>query len=269
MHRISQLMSTPVTRSSGSEREHTRALSPTCLFPSLACGALDGDSSFECCSVDPLTGSHLTCRRSPRLLTNGYYIWTEDSFFCDDEGHLTLRPSQTSVMYKENLIRIFRKKKRSRHSLSSLFHASTSKSWLHGRIFGDAESSSSEDIWLEQLGRPDDYHCNESAGEASSSSLTGDWVSEELGTESKATLSPRCSASPSLQEVPQDSALQSQLMTAAEHFPKNSLDHSKTHFLQEASFQAILLAACLIFSACARLCEAGLCRDTHPRKNFK
>ncbi|XP_075406687.1 transmembrane protein 71 [Tenrec ecaudatus] len=258
MHRISQRMSTPVTRSSGSEREHTRALSPTCLFPSLACGTLDGDSSFECCSIDPLTGSHLTCRRSPRLLTNGYYVWTEDSFFCDDEGHMTLSPTQTSVMYKENLVRVFRKKKRSRHSLSSLFRPRTSKSWLPGRIFGDAESSSSEDIWLEQLGRPDDYHCNESAGEAGSSSLTGDWVSAELWAQSRATISPRSSASPSLQEVPQDSALQSQLMRAPEHFPKNSLDHSKTHFLQEASFQVILLAACFIFSVCARWFLGGI-----------
>ncbi|PNI33633.1 TMEM71 isoform 3, partial [Pan troglodytes] len=40
-------------------------------------------------------------------------------------------------MYKENLVRIFRKKKRIRHSFSSLFNLSTSKSWLHGSIFGD------------------------------------------------------------------------------------------------------------------------------------
>ncbi|ELK38134.1 Leucine-rich repeat-containing protein 6 [Myotis davidii] len=54
---------------------------------------------------DPLTGSYLPCRRSPRLLTNGYYIWTEDSFLCDRDGNITLSPSQTSVMYRENSVR--------------------------------------------------------------------------------------------------------------------------------------------------------------------
>lgn len=120
MYRDSPLMSTPVANDSRSDEGPSGKLSPTCLFPSFTCDFLDGDSSFECCSIDPLTGSHYICRRSPRLLTNGYYIWTEDSFFCDPDGHITLNPSQTSVMYKENLVRIFRKKKRTHRSLSSL-----------------------------------------------------------------------------------------------------------------------------------------------------
>lgn len=77
---------------------------PSSLF-SFACDFLDGDSSFECCPVDLLTGSHVTCRRSPRLLSNGYYIWTEDSFLCGEDGNITLSPPQTSVLYKENLVR--------------------------------------------------------------------------------------------------------------------------------------------------------------------
>ncbi|PNJ09170.1 TMEM71 isoform 9, partial [Pongo abelii] len=99
MYRISQLMSTPVASSSRLEREYAGELSPTCIFPSFTCDSLDGDHSFECRSIDPLTGSHYTCRRSPRLLTNGYYIWTEDSFLCNKDGNITLNPSQTSVMY--------------------------------------------------------------------------------------------------------------------------------------------------------------------------
>ncbi|KAI2551347.1 transmembrane protein 71, partial [Homo sapiens] len=99
MYRISQLMSTPVASSSRLEREYAGELSPTCIFPSFTCDSLDGYHSFECGSIDPLTGSHYTCRRSPRLLTNGYYIWTEDSFLCDKDGNITLNPSQTSVMY--------------------------------------------------------------------------------------------------------------------------------------------------------------------------
>lgn len=163
MYRISQLMSTPVASqcSSGSKRECTGQLSPSCIFPSLTCDFLESDSSFECCSIDPLTGPHFTCRRSPRLLTNGYYVWTEDSFLWDKDGSMTLSPPQTSVLYKENLVRIFRKKKRIRRPLASLFNLSTSKSWLRGSIFGDADSSLSEDIWLEDVRRLDMHHYND------------------------------------------------------------------------------------------------------------
>lgn len=77
---------------------------PSSLF-SFARDFLDGDTSFECCSVDLLTASHFACRRSPRLLSNGYYTWTEDSFLCDKDGNITLSPPQTSVLYKENLVR--------------------------------------------------------------------------------------------------------------------------------------------------------------------
>uniref|UniRef100_A0A2I3GAE3 Transmembrane protein 71 n=1 Tax=Nomascus leucogenys TaxID=61853 RepID=A0A2I3GAE3_NOMLE len=146
MYRISQLMSTPVA----SKCRRTVILCSLFLL-SFTCDSLDGDHSFKCRSIDPLTGSHYTCRRSPRLLTNGYYIWTEDSFLCDKDGNITLNPSQTSVMYKENLVRIFRKKKRIRHPFSSLFNLSTSKSWLHGSIFGDIDSFPSEDNWLEGI----------------------------------------------------------------------------------------------------------------------
>ncbi|XP_064332903.1 transmembrane protein 71 isoform X4 [Camelus dromedarius] len=197
MYRISQLMSTPVATkysSPWSEKQDAGEPSPTCIFPSFLSDFLDGDSSFECCSTDPLTGSHFTCRRSPRLLTNGYYIWTEDSFLCEKDGHVTLSPSQTSVLYKENLVRVFRKKKRTRRSFSSLFNLSASESWLHGSIFGDVDSSPSEDIWLEGVRRLDTNHHNA----------------------------------------------------------------IETSLLQEVSFQAILLAACLIISAYARWFLGGI-----------
>ncbi|KAF6323802.1 transmembrane protein 71 [Rhinolophus ferrumequinum] len=159
MYRISQVMSTPVASSSRSQIERAGELSSTCIFPSFACDFLDGDVSFDCCSIDSLTG--LACRRSPRLLTNGYYLWTEDSFLCDKDGNITLSPPQTSVTYKENLVRIFRKKKRIRRSFSSFFNLSASKSWLHGSIFDDVDFSPNEDISLEGVSRLDTHHCNE------------------------------------------------------------------------------------------------------------
>ncbi|XP_012578386.1 PREDICTED: transmembrane protein 71 [Condylura cristata] len=237
MYRLSQVMSTPVasTRSSrpGSEREYSGEVSSTCIFPSFACEYLDGDSPFECCSFDALSGSYLACRRSPRLLTNGYYIWTENSFFCDKDGNITLSPSQTSVLYKENLVRIFRKKKRIRRPFSSLFDLSASESWLCDSIFGETDSSPSEDLWLEGVRRLDTHHCNENRGNVDCS-LTNDGDLEKSDTEF-------VKASPSHIESP-----------TSEHFPGNLWDHSKTSLLREISFQVILLLACLIISACAR-----------------
>ncbi|KAL4671144.1 hypothetical protein H8959_003853 [Pygathrix nigripes] len=256
MYRISQLMSTPVASSSRLERECAGELSPRCIFPSFTCDSLDGDYSFECSSIDPLTGSHYICRRSPRLLTNGYYIWTEDSFLCDKDGNITLNPTQTSVMYKENLVRIFRKKKRIRHPFSSLFNLSTSKSWLHGSIFCDVDSSPSEDNWLEGIKRLDTDHCNGNADGLHCSSPTDDWESGKMNAESAIT----SSSSHIISQPPGGNthclSPQSQL-TASERFQENSSDHSETSLLQEVFFQAILLAVCLIISACARILEAA------------
>lgn len=235
--------------SSRLERECAGELSPTCIFPSFTCDSLDGDHSFECSSVDPLTGSHYICRRSPRLLTNGYYIWNEDSFLCNKDGNITLNPSQTSVMYKENLVRIFRKKKRIRHPFSSLFNLSTSKSWLRGSIFCDVDSSPSEDNWLEGIKRLDTDHCNGNDG--LHCSLTDDWESGKMNAESVITSSSSHIVSQPPGGNTHSLSPQSQL-TASERFQENSSDHSETSLLQEVFFQTILLAVCLIISACAR-----------------
>ncbi|XP_062936089.1 transmembrane protein 71 isoform X3 [Cynocephalus volans] len=258
MYRMSQLMSTPVASkcSSWLKKEHTRELSPACIFPSFACDFLDGDGSLECCSTDPMTGAHYPCRRSSRLLTNGYYIWTEDSFLHDKDGNITLNPSQTSVIYKENLVRIFRKKKRIRRSLASLFNHSASESRLHGGILGAVDSSPSEDHELEGLRRLDMHHCNES-GDFDSTSLTDDWESEKLNAEStKASFSDHITSQPP-REDSCDSCLQFQLMVS-KHFQGNIWDHSKTSLLQEVSCQVILLVACLIISSCVRWFMGGV-----------
>ncbi|XP_057592133.1 transmembrane protein 71 [Hippopotamus amphibius kiboko] len=256
MYRISQLMSTPVANSSRSEKQYAVELSPPYIFPSFVCDFLDGDSSFECCSIDPLTGSHFTCRRSPRLLTNGYYIWTEDSFLCDKDGNVTLSPSQTSVLYKENLVRIFRKKKRIRRSFSSLFNLSASESWLHGSILGNVDSSPNEDVWLEGVRRLETNHCDENGGDFDCS-VTDDWESEKPNAESVKISFASHVASQSPRENSHNPPPQAQ-STASEHFQENISDHPKTSLLPEVSFQAILLAACLTMSVCARWFLGGI-----------
>ncbi|NXG26976.1 TMM71 protein, partial [Dromaius novaehollandiae] len=120
---------------------------------SYACALLDDETGDECCSINPLTGSPFTCRRSPRLLSNGYYILTEDSFLSDEEGNITLTPSQTSVTYKENLVRVFRRRKKIRRSLASFFNLSASNSWLSSTVLSDMDSSHGDDAWTDRCGK--------------------------------------------------------------------------------------------------------------------
>ncbi|NXD78769.1 TMM71 protein, partial [Halcyon senegalensis] len=113
---------------------------------SYACAFLDDDPAYECCSTNPLPGS-LSCRHSPRLLSNGYYILSEDSFLSDEDGNITLTPSQTSVRYKENLVRVFRRRKKFRRSLASLFSLGASSSWISSNVLSNMDSSCEGDPW--------------------------------------------------------------------------------------------------------------------------
>ncbi|KAI3374534.1 hypothetical protein L3Q82_021107 [Scortum barcoo] len=74
-----------------------------CASLSLDLSLLSPDSSYVCYSSAD-GGDPCCCRRSPRLLTNGYYSVTEDSFSWDEDGNVSLTPCKTSVSYKENLV---------------------------------------------------------------------------------------------------------------------------------------------------------------------
>ncbi|XP_077349489.1 transmembrane protein 71 isoform X1 [Lithobates pipiens] len=52
------------------------------------------------------------CRHSPRLLSNGYYAFEDDSYNTDDEGNLSFSPTKCTISYKENIVRIFRRRRR-------------------------------------------------------------------------------------------------------------------------------------------------------------
>ncbi|XP_071753542.2 transmembrane protein 71 [Centroberyx gerrardi] len=125
---------------------------------SLGLSLLSPDSSYVCYSSASEGGAPCCCRRSPRLLTNGYYIMTEDSFSWDDDGNVSLTPSKTNVSYKENLVRIFRRRRRPRSSLVSLLSDVTEscQSWLDHRVFRGvfnapppAEPTWTEPTWTE------------------------------------------------------------------------------------------------------------------------
>lgn len=90
------------------------------------------------------------------------------------------------------LPRIFRKKRKIRHSLSSLFDLGASESWLHESIF-ESDSSPREETWLEGIRSLETYHCNQN-GESKSSlpwwTIISKWI--------VATLGPRTNVNPKM-----------------------------------------------------------------------
>ncbi|XP_057714430.1 transmembrane protein 71 [Corythoichthys intestinalis] len=98
---------------------------------------LSPDSSYVCYTPEGGAPS-VCCRRSPRLLTNGYYAVTDDSFLWDEDGNVSLTPCAASVSYKENLFRVFRKRRRKSvtSALATLLSDVTEscQTWLDDRI---------------------------------------------------------------------------------------------------------------------------------------
>ncbi|XP_041659412.1 transmembrane protein 71 [Cheilinus undulatus] len=118
--------SSPIKRRLRSN-QHCQSLDTSLLSP---------DSSYVCYSSAE-GGDPCSCRRSPRLLTNGYYSVTDDSFSWDNEGNVSLSPCKTSVSYKENLVRVFRRRRRPRNALARLLSdvTETCHSWLDENVF--------------------------------------------------------------------------------------------------------------------------------------
>ncbi|XP_051943505.1 transmembrane protein 71 [Hippocampus zosterae] len=130
------LTSSPVKR-------HLRSSS---AHQSLDVSLLSPDSSYLCYSSSTSPGSpsdgyvhSRCCRRSPRLLTNGYYAVTDDSFLWDEDGNVSLTPCAASVSYKENVFRVFRRRRRKMgSSLARLLNdvSESCQTWLDfGGVF--------------------------------------------------------------------------------------------------------------------------------------
>ncbi|XP_067385286.1 transmembrane protein 71 isoform X3 [Channa argus] len=103
---------------------------------SLDLSLLSPDSSYVCYSSvngdDPCC-----CRRSPRLLTNGYYTVTEDSFSWDEDGNVSLTSCKANMSYKENPVRVFRRRRRPRGTLARLLSnvRESCQTWLDEKVF--------------------------------------------------------------------------------------------------------------------------------------
>ncbi|XP_061695997.1 transmembrane protein 71 [Syngnathoides biaculeatus] len=129
-----------------------RRLRSSSAHQSLDVSLLSPDSSYVCYSSpvgSPLAGDvhSICCRRSPRLLTNGYYAVTDDSFLWDEDGNVSLAPCAARVSYKENIFRVFRRRRRKAgRSLAHLLSDVTEscQTWLDSRVFGDVFRTSQD-----------------------------------------------------------------------------------------------------------------------------
>ncbi|XP_069777880.1 transmembrane protein 71-like isoform X1 [Narcine bancroftii] len=137
------------------------------------------ESSCSPCPLNPLGVSPCMCRRSPRLLTNGYYDISEESFM-DEEGNLTLTPSKINVSYKENLVRIFRRRRKARRSFASFFSIDSPSSWLNSHLFSGPDCPLAESSWIGEGSDFDTSFSNkQDPTDADLSTLNKSWLLED------------------------------------------------------------------------------------------
>ncbi|KAM4688271.1 transmembrane protein 71 isoform 2-T2 [Discoglossus pictus] len=114
MEEVCPLMSTPVSAKHSPFLRQASSDLPSKLFE-----FYPASDSFELTNTETPENSFLNpavsfspSRHSPRLLANGYYVLDEDSYSCDENGNVSLTPTKSTVSYKENLTRIFRKRRK-------------------------------------------------------------------------------------------------------------------------------------------------------------
>ncbi|XP_030075172.1 transmembrane protein 71 isoform X1 [Microcaecilia unicolor] len=276
MYQLLQLTSTPLGRKYSSllHREtECNTSSSERSFSSDSCG-LPGDTTLE----HSCTGSPLAYRRSPRLLSNGYYVLNEDSFLFDDQGNMTLNPCH-SVSYKENLVRIFRKKKKIRRTLANLLSLKPSHPWLQSEVFESAPlpMTQTEDTYVEA-----DYDNDElSHGQKKMTSKTETPGSKEYPDPMQTRRKLYCSSPESHIMVQKYSYRQNQNDSISEIQPPLSAKwlmkrvrcsspasyiraqncfsrEREINMLTKLSNQMIMLLVCLFLSVCARCILGGL-----------
>ncbi|XP_010020342.1 PREDICTED: transmembrane protein 71, partial [Nestor notabilis] len=253
MYGVSHVASTPRTSSRAFNEEHRHSLSQR-VFPSHACAFSDDDPAYECCSTNTPPGSLSICRHSPRLLSNGYYILTEDSFLSDEEGNITLTPSQTSVMYKENLVRVFRRRKKIRRSLTSLFSLDASTSWLSSTNPSNLDSSHLNDPWSDGCGELEASQSDIGDSDFSSESNSYDSHVPQTPASNGASLS-KGDKFLQPEKPPCASKSSSPFMINAN---EGIWSNAESRTVQSVLSQMIALVTCLIISICTRYFLGGL-----------
>ncbi|XP_075351400.1 transmembrane protein 71 [Mycteria americana] len=169
----------------------------------------------------------------------------KDSFLSDEEGNITLALSQTSVTYKENLVRVFRRRKKIRRSLASLFNLGASGSWLSSTILSNTDSSHADDPWPVEASQSDsDFssECNSHVPQrqtpaSNRASLTKD--DDFLQPEKPFCASKSCSP----------------LMINAN---EETMSNAESRTVRNVLSQTVALITCLIISVCTRYFLGGL-----------
>ncbi|XP_073532902.1 transmembrane protein 71 [Phyllobates terribilis] len=106
------MMSTPI------KGKYSSFFQEIVLLPYKLFGRCSRENSEQLKMDSPKSGSSIPpgitmspCRHSLRLLSNGYYICDEDSFCWDDLGNVSFSPTQCTVSYKENMVRIWKRRR--------------------------------------------------------------------------------------------------------------------------------------------------------------
>ncbi|XP_032867615.2 transmembrane protein 71 [Tyto alba] len=252
MYGLSHVASTPGASSTAFNRERRRSLSQR-IFPSYTCAFLDGDPAYECCSTNPLRGLLSTCRRSPRLLSNGYYILTEDSFLSDEDGNITLTPSQTSVTYKENLVRVFRRRKKIRRSLARLLNLGASRSWRNRSVLSNMDSSHVDDPWPNGCNNPE-----VSQSDIDDSDFSSEYDSHVPQRQTPSSNGDSLTKDDEFLQPKKPFCSSKSCSTVVRNANEETLSNAESRAVQNVLFQMVVLNTCLIISVCTRYILGGL-----------
>ncbi|KAM6282706.1 transmembrane protein 71 [Porphyrio hochstetteri] len=218
-----------------------------------ACDFLDDDPAYKCCSTNLLTGSLSACRRSPRLLSNGYYVLTEDSFLSDEKGNITLTPSQTSVTYKENLVRVFRRRKKIRRSLASLFNPGASSSWLSSTVLSTMDSSHIDDPWPDGCSK-----LEASQSDIGDSDFASEYNSHVLQRETPASNGASFTKDEEFLPPGKPFCASQSCFPFVLNANEETLSGAKSRAVRNVLSQMAALITCLIISLCTRYLLGGL-----------
>ncbi|KAM6373728.1 transmembrane protein 71 isoform 2-T2 [Alca torda] len=180
-------------------------------------------------------------------------FFQEDSFLSDEEGNITLTPSQTSVTYKENLVRIFRRRKKIRRSLDSLFNLDACSSWINSTVLSNMDPSHIDDPW------PDG--CNKLEG--SQSNIGDSDFSSDYDSHVPQRQTPAANGA-SLTKDDECIQPEKSIWSSKSCSPfmindnEENLRNAESRIVQNVLSQMVALITCLIISICTRYFLGGL-----------
>ncbi|XP_030409711.1 transmembrane protein 71 isoform X5 [Gopherus evgoodei] len=165
------------------------------------------------------------------------------------------KETRPSLSPEHILPRIFRRRKKIRRSLASLFSLSASDSWLNSTVLSNMDSPHVEEIWNDGDNKLDaSQHYGNDDSEFSSECKT--WMSQRQTPAADASSFSKDVVFIQSRKQFGDSSPCSQFMVDG-YFYEETLDHSKSNAVRNVIYQMIILSMCLIISVCARCFLGG------------